>query len=108
MHPSHPFYHGQTGDFEKVGFNRARTSIAEKEDPKEIYGIYSTEKPFDIREIIKRMVDNGEFEEYKEKFGQTIVCCYARIDGWAVGIVANQRNVVKKQKRRNAIRRCDL
>lgn len=87
----------KTGEFTKAGFNRT-TPVLPKENPRDIYGIYSSEKPFDIREIIKRIVDNGEFEEYKEKYGQTIVCCYARVDGWAVGIVANQRNVVKSKK----------
>lgn len=91
------FIMDKAGDFDKAGYNRAEPKLP-IEDPKEIYGIYSTEKPFDIREIIKRMVDEGAFEEYKEKFGQTIVCCYARIDGWAVGIVANQRSVVKSKK----------
>ena len=51
-----------------------------------------------MREIIHRIVDNSEFEEYKENFGQTIVCGLARIEGWAVGIVANQRKVVKSKK----------
>jgi acetyl-CoA carboxylase carboxyltransferase component len=87
----------KTGEFAKAGFNRT-TPVLPKENPRDIYGIYSPEKPFDIREIIKRIVDNGEFEEYKEKYGQTIVCCYARVDGWAVGIVANQRSVVKSKK----------
>jgi acetyl-CoA carboxylase carboxyltransferase component len=51
-----------------------------------------------MKEIIKRIVDNSEFEEYKEGFGKTIITAYARIDGWAVGIVANQRKVVKTKK----------
>ena len=59
-------------------------------------------KPYDVRELIKRMVDDSEFDEYKEKYGQTIVCGYARVDGWAVGIVANQRIVVKSKKGRDA------
>src|SRR5690554_8055129 len=49
-------------------------------------------------EIIKRMVDNSEFDEYKADYGKTLICCYARIDGWAVGIVANQRKIVKSKK----------
>ena len=56
------------------------------------------EKPYDMHEIIERIVDNSEFEEYKEEYGQTIICGFARIDGWAVGIVANQRKVVKTKK----------
>jgi acetyl-CoA carboxylase carboxyltransferase component len=65
---------------------------------KEIYGIFSTNKPYDVKEVIKRLVDNSEFTEYKEDYGQTIVCAYARIDGWSVGIVANQRSIVKSKK----------
>src|SRR6188768_3367190 len=51
-----------------------------------------------MHEIIKRLVDNSEMEEYKEEYGKSIICCYARVDGWAVGIVANQRKVVKSKK----------
>jgi acetyl-CoA carboxylase carboxyltransferase component len=87
------------GDYEKAGFNRVKATQP-KLDPKEIYGILpdTREKPYDVREIIKRLVDNSEFEEYKESYGQTIVCGYARVDGWSVGIVANQRMVVKSKK----------
>ncbi|MFM2157329.1 MAG: hypothetical protein RL516_2078, partial [Bacteroidota bacterium] len=52
----------------------------------------------EMREVIARLVDNSEFDEYKEKYGQSILCGYARIEGWAVGIVANQRKVVKSKK----------
>lgn len=85
------------GDRPKAGFSRIAPQLP-KEKVEEINGIYSIDKPFDIREIIKRLVDNSEWEEYKEKYGQSIVCAYARIDGWAVGIVANQRSVVKSKK----------
>lgn len=87
------------GHFEKAGFDRKESKAPEK-DPKDLYGVMPQDraKPYDVREIITRMVDGSEFEEYKEKFGQTIVCGYARIDGWAVGIVANQRVVVKSKK----------
>ena len=87
------------GDYEKAGFNRVKP-IQPKLDPKEIYGILpdTREKPYDVKEIINRLVDNSEFEEYKDAYGQTIVCGYARIDGWSVGIVANQRMVVKSKK----------
>ena len=87
------------GDYDKAGFNRVKP-IQPKLDPKEIYGILpdTREKPYDVKEIIKRLVDNSEFEEYKEAYGQTIVCGYARVDGWSVGIVANQRMVVKSKK----------
>lgn len=84
---------------ENAGFDRIKP-LAPKLDEKEIYGILpeNREKPYEVREIIKRLVDNSEFEEYKQLFGQSIVCGLARIDGWAVGIVANQRNVVKSKK----------
>ncbi len=91
------FIMDKAGAMPGAGFSREKP-VPASGDAKDIYGIYSTDKPFDIREIIKRICDNGEFEEYKEKFGQTLVCCYARIDGWAVGIVANQRSVVKSKK----------
>jgi len=73
---------------------------APKKDPKEIYGILpvTREKPYEIREIIERIVDNSEFTEYKASYGKTIVCGYARIDGWPVGIVANQRTIQKTAK----------
>jgi len=87
------------GAFEKAGFDRAEPR-APKLDANEILGIMPLDrtKPYDVRELITRFVDDSEFDEYKEKYGQTIVCGYARIDGWAVGIVANQRVVVKSKK----------
>ncbi|MCE3225755.1 MAG: acyl-CoA carboxylase subunit beta [Bacteroidetes bacterium] len=89
----------KVGDYEKAGFNR-ETPALPKKDPKEIYGIIpdTRDKQYDMHEIIERIVDNGDFEEYKELYGQSIICAYARIDGWAVGIVANQRKVVKSKK----------
>ncbi|MBL4905135.1 MAG: acyl-CoA carboxylase subunit beta, partial [Flavobacteriaceae bacterium] len=88
------------GDFDKAGFNRA-TPKNPKEDPKEIYGILPASRTdqYDMLEIIKRMVDDSELEEYKKGYGKTIITGYARIDGWAVGIVANQRKVVKNAKK---------
>ncbi len=70
-----------------------------KKDEKEIYGILpdSREKPYNMLEIIERLVDNSEFEEYKKDYGKTLLCGYARIDGWPVGIVANQRIIIKKK-----------
>ncbi|HIE16255.1 MAG TPA: acyl-CoA carboxylase subunit beta [Bacteroidales bacterium] len=64
---------------------------------KDIYGIMpmSREKPYDVKEIILRLLDNSEFTEYKQGYGKTIICGYGRIDGWSVGIVANQRSLVK-------------
>lgn len=87
------------GENPKAGFNRV-VSSKPKLDEKEIFGILPTakDKQFDMHEIIARLVDNSEFEEYKEKYGQSIICGTARIDGWAVGIVANQRKVVKSKK----------
>jgi acetyl-CoA carboxylase carboxyltransferase component len=87
------------GSFEKAGFNREKPSEPAK-DPKELYGIVPTDptKQYDVREVIARLVDDSDFQEYKEKFGQSILCGLARIDGWAVGIVANQRKVVKSKK----------
>ncbi len=87
------------GDFETAGFSRVK-SVAPERNVKDVYGIMpdTRDKPYDVREILKSLVDGSEFEEYKEKYGQSIVCAYARIDGWAVGIVANQRKVVKSKK----------
>lgn len=89
----------KVGDYTKAGFNRITPTMPQK-SPKEIYGILpdSRDKQYDMHEIIERLVDNGTHEEYKELYGQSIICTYARIDGWAVGIVANQRKVVKAKK----------
>lgn len=86
-------------DYEKAGFNRSEPHAPIK-DPNEIYGILPKlrSEPYDMREIILCLVDNSEFDEYKEGYGQTLLTGYARIDGWAVGIVANQRKVVKSKK----------
>ncbi|MGB5609881.1 acyl-CoA carboxylase subunit beta [Eudoraea sp.] len=82
-----------------AGFNRIK-SIKPAENPEDIYGILpgSRTEQYDMLEIIKRLVDHSEFQQYKEGFGKTILTGYARIDGWAVGIVANQRKVVKTNK----------
>jgi acetyl-CoA carboxylase carboxyltransferase component len=87
------------GDFPKAGFNRKK-AIKPKENPDDIYGILpsSRSEQYDMLEIIKRLVDDSDFEEYKAGYGQSILTGYARIDGWAVGIVANQRKVVKTAK----------
>ncbi len=84
------------GDYNKAGFNRIKSEKPAK-DENELYGVLPKARTdqYDMMEIIKRMVDNSEFEAYKEGYGQTIITGYARIDGWAVGIVANQRKVVK-------------
>ncbi|RAR48639.1 acyl-CoA carboxylase subunit beta [Flavobacterium lacus] len=87
------------GDYDKAGFNRVK---AEKPALKEsdIYGIVpkSRSDQYDMMEVIKRLVDNSEMDMYKDGYGQSIITCYARIDGWAVGIVANQRTVSKTKK----------
>lgn len=87
------------GDFEKAGFNRVKPQLPKKEI-KEVYGIVPTDasKQYDMHEVISRLVDDSDFDEYKDKYGQSILCGLARIDGWAVGIVANQRKVVKSKK----------
>ena len=86
------------GDFDKAGYNREK-SQKPAFDEKEIYGILpkARNEQYDMNEIIKRLVDNSEFDTYKEGYGQTIITGYARIDGWAVGIVANQRTVIKSK-----------
>jgi acetyl-CoA carboxylase carboxyltransferase component len=84
------------GDYDKAGFNRIK-SEKPAQNENELYGVLPKARSdqYDMMEIIKRLVDNSEFEAYKEGYGQTIITGYARIDGWAVGIVANQRKVVK-------------
>src|SRR6218665_1930359 len=88
------------GEQPRAGFDRA-TPAAPKKDAKEIYGIVSVDnsKPYNVVEVIERLVDNSEFDQFKEDYGKTIVCGYARIEGWAVGIVANQRTIVKSGKK---------
>jgi len=87
------------GEQPRAGFDRVKPKDPAK-DPKDIYGLVSVEnnKPYDVVEVIKCIVDNSEFDQFKEDYGKTIVCGYARIDGWAVGIVANQRKIVKSGK----------
>jgi acetyl-CoA carboxylase carboxyltransferase component len=83
----------------KLGFDRAKP-VTPARDIKDIYGLVSAQnnKNFDIVDVIKCIVDNSEFDQFKEEYGKTIVCGYARVDGWAVGIVANQRKIVKSAK----------
>lgn len=83
---------------QKAGFNRVAPVDPQKK-PEELYGIFPTDgKPYNILDIIERIVDGSEFEEFKKEYGKTIVCGYGRVDGWAVGIVANQRKIVKNKK----------
>ncbi len=86
------------GDYDKAGFNRAE-SITPSKSMDDVYdAVANFTKPFDVMEIIERLVDANSFDPYKELYGKTITCGYARIDGWAVGIVANNRQVVKAKK----------
>ena len=84
---------------ENAGFDRIK-AVAPKRKPEDLYGILpdNREKPYEMRDIISCIVDEGAFDEYKLGYGQSIVCGLARVEGWAVGIVANQRKVVKSKK----------
>ncbi len=86
------------GNNSKAGFNRIEIKPP-LFSPKEIYGILPEDqiKPYDTYELITRIVDESEIDEYKAGYGKTIITAYARIDGWSVGIVANQRNIVKSE-----------
>jgi len=90
---------GKLGETPKAGFSRIEPALP-KENPEEIISIMPADraKPYDMLEIIKRIVDNSEIDEYKALYGKSIICGLARIDGWAVGIVANQRKIVKSKK----------
>lgn len=87
------------GAYEKSGFDRA-VPIAPIGNPDDLFALQPANpaKPYDTLELIKRLVDAGELTQYKQHYGKTIICAYARIDGWAVGIVANNRQVVKNGK----------
>ncbi len=90
---------GKIGDYDKAGFNREKSQKPAL-DEQDIYGIIpkARTEQYDMLEIIKRLVDNSEMDMYKEDYGKSIITCYARIDGWAVGIIANQRIVSKTKK----------
>jgi 3-methylcrotonyl-CoA carboxylase beta subunit len=87
------------GRFETAGFSREK-AVPPQYSEKEIYEIFpvGNAKPYDTVALLKRMVDNSELTFYKEGYGKTIICAYARIDGWAVGIVVNNRQVIKNGK----------
>ena len=87
------------GDFDKAGFDRIE-SAPPKENPDNIFGIMPAvrSEQYDTFDIIKCIVDNSEYEEYKPDYGKSIICATARVDGWSVGIVANQRKLVKSGK----------
>ena len=87
------------GDKPKAGFNRAK-SKSPSQSISNLHGTFPTQRTdnYDVKNIINLLVDDSKFTEYKSDYGKTIVCAYARIDGWSVGIVANQRQVVKTKK----------
>ena len=87
------------GDNPKAGFNRIK-SLDPGMPSDEIYELLPNDKsqPYDTLKIIERVVDNGSIDEYKADYGKTLITLYARVDGWAVGIVANQRKIVKNKK----------
>lgn len=87
------------GESDKAGFDRKEPKLPKK-DTKDLYGAFPRDraKPYNTKDIIKYLVDHSKFTEYKADYGKTIVCAYARIDGWSVGIVANQRELVKNAK----------
>lgn len=87
------------GHLPKAGFDRIAPKPA-RFDPRDLYGLLPDDrsKPYDTYQILARIVDDGEFDEYKSSIGKSIITAYARVDGWAVGIVANQRSIVKTKK----------
>ena len=87
------------GTPQQAGFDRVKPALPNL-NQEEIFGILpnNREKPYDMMEIVNRLVDHSEFEPFKKLYGQSIICGLARINGWAVGIVANQRKVVKSKK----------
>ena len=87
------------GHFEKAGFNREEP-VEPQKNSEDLIRILpdSREKSYNTIEIIEHLVDNSKFQEYKKGYGETILCGYARIDGWSVGLVANQRKLVKNKK----------
>jgi acetyl-CoA carboxylase carboxyltransferase component len=87
------------GQTELAGFDR-KPSVLPKEDLKKVYGILPQDrsKPYNTKELLSCLVDDSEFTEYKADYGKSIICAYARIDGWSIGIVANQREIIKNAK----------
>ncbi|MDB2702752.1 acyl-CoA carboxylase subunit beta [Flavobacteriaceae bacterium] len=87
------------GEPEKAGFNRVKPQLP-KHVAEQIYGLLPSTRstPYDTYPLIEQLVDQGDYDEYKAGYGKTIITAYARIDGWAVGIVANQRKVIKSKK----------
>ncbi|MCB9261358.1 MAG: acyl-CoA carboxylase subunit beta [Flavobacteriales bacterium] len=93
------FLMDKVGSFETAGFNKsdAKFSVPNQKD---LFGILPNDrsKPYNSLQLIETLVDNGDFEQYKKDYGKTIICGFGRIDGWAVGIVANNRQIVKTKK----------
>lgn len=87
------------GESTKAGFNRIKPEHPLR-DPREIYNIMSegNRKPYDMHDILDSILDGGSFQEFKKEYGRTIICGYGRIDGWAIGVVANQRLNIKTKK----------
>lgn len=87
------------GTTDRAGFDHI-TPKPPREREEEIYGLIPADrvKPYDTLEVIKRLTDDSEFQEYKADYGKTLLCGTARIDGWAIGIIANQRKIVKNKK----------
>ena len=90
---------GRIGENNTAGFNREESKEPVKNSAN-LYGVFPVQRTdnYDVKNVIKLLVDESKFTEYKSDYGKTIVCAYARIDGWSVGIVANQRQVVKTKK----------
>ena len=90
---------GKIGEFDKAGFNRAEVQKP-KRDLADIYGILpeSRTDQYDMHDMVDALIDANSFDEYKKDYGQTIICGYARVEGWAVGIIANQRKIVKSKQ----------
>ena len=88
----------KVGESPNAGFNRAEPKLPK--NPEDIYGLFPTNRneQYDMLEVIKCLVDDSEFDQYKELYGKSIICGFGRIDGWSVGIVANQRKAVKTKK----------
>jgi acetyl-CoA carboxylase carboxyltransferase component len=89
----------KVGHFETAGFDR-KESKPSKIEASKVHGMipFDRTKQYNMKKVIGWLVDDSEFTEYKEDYGKTIICGYARVDGWAVGIVANQREIVKNKK----------
>lgn len=87
------------GESEKAGFSRI-SAVPPAKDPSEVYSIFpeGNQKPYDMHDIIDTIIDANSFDEFKKDYGKTLICGYARVDGWAVGIVANQRLNIKNKK----------